>query len=333
MLAGTEEAIRARDIRLDSAKVSMVPAPQKSSASASVPAALRALLSGLIDYAGMFPPAKLSLEEAAKNFIRYMSGRHTWMLGKFVVPAAKLEELRTYLAGNPEARRPTLSLSVLLGAEPLREAQRIREAQDLAVAAVSPLFSIDSVELRPGSPAMVAELAAILPKGLPVFCEVASGQDLTRWLTALKQAGWFAKIRTGGISREAFPSSSEVAEFLVQCKTHGVAFKATAGLHHPVRSEHPLTYDVNSSRGIMHGFINVFLGAALLECGISKDQLVAVLDDTDAHHFSFSGDFAHWGKLFVNQDDVAGTRRHFAMSFGSCSFEEPIQDIQKLSLL
>src|SRR5882757_4734763 len=145
MLAGTEEAIRARDIRLDSAKVSMVPAPQKSSASASVPAALRALLSGLIDYAGMFPPAKLSLAEAAKNFLEYMSGRHAWMLGRFVVPAAQLEELRAYLAGNPEARGRTISLSVLLGAEPLRDARRIREAQDLAVAAASPLFSIDSV--------------------------------------------------------------------------------------------------------------------------------------------------------------------------------------------
>src|SRR5882762_1528534 len=311
----------------------MVPAPKKSSAAARVPAALRALLSGLIDYAGMFPPAKLSLEEAAKSFLHYMNGRHAWMLGKFVVPAAQLEELRAYLAGNPEARGRTVSLSVLLGAEPLREAQRIREARDLAVAAASPLFSIDSVELRPGSPAMVAELISILPKGLPVFCEVASREDLARWLTALKQVGWFAKIRTGGTSREAFPSSSEVAEFLVQCKTHGVAFKATAGLHHPVRSEHPLTYDANSPCGVMHGFINVFLGAALLECGISKDQLIAVLDHTDARHFSFSGDFAHWGRLFVNQADVAGARRHFAMSFGSCSFEEPIQDLQKLALL
>jgi len=311
----------------------MVPAPQKSRTTAGVPAALRALLSGLIDYAGMFPPAKLSLEEAAKNFIHYMGGRHAWMLGKLVLRAAQLTEFRDYLTGNPGARGRTISLSVLLGAEPLRDAQRIREAQDLATAGASPLFSVDAVEVRPGSPAMVAELAAILPKGLPVFCEVATREDLARWLTALKQVGWFAKIRTGGTSREAFPSSSEVAEFLVQCKTHGVAFKATAGLHHPVRSEHPLTYDANSPCGVMHGFINVFLGAALLECGISKDQLIAVLDHTDARHFSFSGDFAHWGKLFVNQDDVAGTRRHFAMSFGSCSFEEPIQDLQKLALL
>src|SRR5882762_2079011 len=118
----------------------MVPAPKKSSAAASVPAALRALLSGLIDYAGMFPPAKLSLEEAAKNFLQYMGGRHAWMLGKFVVPAAQLEELRTYLARNPEARGRSVSLSVLLGAEPLREAQRIREAQALAGAGGSPSF-------------------------------------------------------------------------------------------------------------------------------------------------------------------------------------------------
>jgi hypothetical protein len=83
----------------------------------------------------------------------------------------------------------------------------------------------------------------------------------------------------------------------------------------------------------MHGFLNVFLGAALLACGISKDQLIPILEDTDAAHFRFTDDFAHWRKLFVNTDDLLGTRQHFAISFGSCSFVEPIQDLQKLSLL
>ena len=309
----------------------MVPAPQKSSA-ATVPAVLRALLTGLIDYAGMFPPAKLSLADAATNFIRYTRGPNAWMLGKFVVPVEQLEDLRAILTKNSEAQGLTVPLSVLLGTEPLRagsviQTERVRSSEK------PPPFSIDAVEFRPGSPSMVAELSSILPTDLPVFCEIPYIEGLAPWLNAIRQAGWFAKIRTGGTTQESFPSSAAVAEFLTQCKIHAVALKATAGLHHPVRSEHPLTYEADSVCGVMHGFLNVFLGAALLECGVTKEQLTEILDDTDAASFRFSGGFAHWRKLFVNANDIAGTREHFAISFGSCSFEEPIEDLKKLSLL
>lgn len=310
----------------------MVPAFSKPSAApGGVPPALCALLGGLIDYAGMFPPAKLSLNEAANNFVGYARGPHAWMLGKFVVPVERLEELRGLLAENSEAQDLTVSLSVLLGADPLRDGELIRAVR--ARESDRSQFSVDAVEFRPGSIGVVGELAAVLPEDLAVFCEVPHAEDLTAWFTAIRQAGWFAKIRTGGTTTEAFPASSTVAEFITQCKIHGVGFKATAGLHHPVRSQHPLTYEPNSQCGVMHGFLNVFLGAALLECGLPTAQLVTILDDTDAANFRFSGGFAHRGKLFVNENDIAGTRQHFAISFGSCSFVEPIQDLQKLSLL
>lgn len=310
----------------------MIAAPQKSNAADRVPVALRALLSGLIDYAGMFPPAKLSLADAAGNFLRYARGPYAWMLGKLVVPVEQLEELRVVLAKNSEAQGLRVPLSVLLGAEPLRagcviQAERVRAAEKPQP------FSIDAVEFRPGSPSMVAELFSILPPGLPVFCEIPYSEDLTGWLTAIRRAGWFAKIRTGGVTPESFPSSTAVAGFLAQCHAHGVAFKATAGLHHPVRSEHSLTYDPGSVCGVMHGFLNVFVGAALLECGVAKERLIEILDDTEPTSFRFQGDFAHWRKLFVSRTDLAGTRQHFAISFGSCSFDEPIQDLRRLALL
>lgn len=312
--------------------VRMFPASSTASSSADgVPSALRALLASLIDYAGMFPPTKLSLEEAARNFVSYARGPHAWMLGKFVVPIERVDELRGLLAGNSDAQDLTVSLSVLLGQEPQRDADFIRVEKARGSRKLP--VSIDAVEFRPGSPALVAQLSEVLPQGLAVFCEIPYTEDLTPWLTAIREAGWFAKIRTGGIAPESFPASSAVAEFLTQCKTHGVAMKATAGLHHPVRSEHPLTYEVDSPCGVMHGFLNVFLGAALLECGISRDQLIPILEDADAGHFRFSDDFAHWRKLFVTASDIAGTREHFAISFGSCSFVEPIQDLQKLSLI
>lgn len=286
----------------------------------SLPAALQALLTGLIDYAGMFPPAKLSLEDATKNFLTYAASPNAWMLGKFVLPAERLEDLPAAIANNKH-----FPLTVLLGPEPKRDAEVIQKSAGR--------LSIESVEFRPGSPSMVHELAAVLPENLPVFCEVPLTENLTDWLTAIHHEGWFAKIRTGGITPDSFPTSAAVANFLSQCKADGIAFKATAGLHHPVRSEHPLTYESSSPCGVMHGFLNVFLGAALLECGVSQDQLISILDDANPANFRFSGDFAHWGKLFVNTNDIAGTREHFAISFGSCSFLEPIQDLQKLKLL
>ena len=310
----------------------MVPAISMSTATRErVPSALGELISGLIDYAGMFPPAQLSLEDAANNFVGYARGPHAWMLGKFVAPADRVEELRSLLARNAEAQDLAISLSVLLGPEPFGDAGFIR-GEKAGASRVSQV-SIDAVEFRPVSPAMVGELSKVLPERLPVFCEIPYTEDLTVWLPAVRQADWFAKIRTGGMTPESFPASSAVAEFLILCKTYGVALKATAGLHHPVRSRHPLTYQDQSACSVMHGFLNVFLAAALLECGVSKDQLVAVLDDTEAASFRFSGNFAHWGKLFVNASDIARARRHFAISFGSCSFVEPIQDLGKLSLL
>jgi hypothetical protein len=253
------------------------------------------------------------------------------MLGKFVVPVERVPELHSLWAGNSDAKDVALSLSALLGPEPMRDAALVQAEK--ARGSEKPQVSIDAVEFRPGSPAMVAKVSAVLPQDVSVFCEIPYEEDLTAWLTAIQQARGFAKIRTGGTTPESFPCSSAVAEFMMQCKTHGVALKATAGLHHPVRSRHPLTYEANSACGAMHGFLNVFMGAALLECGISQDQLISILEDTDAAHFRFSDDFAHWRKLFVNADDIAGTREHFAISFGSCSFVEPIQDLRKLNLL
>ncbi len=294
-------------------------------------AALRALLAGLIDYAGTFPPAKLSLEQAARNFVNYLHGPDAWILGKFVVPAGQISHLQDLLRTNPEASHLSLPLSVLLGAEPQRDAELVRKM--IAANEASSVVSVDAIEFRPGSPSMIAEIYAALPKNVPVFCEVPVAEYLPDWLAAIRRAGWSAKIRAGGVTPELFPSSPKVAEFIVQCQRHGVPFKATAGLHHPVRSERSLTYEPNSACGVMHGFLNVFLGATFVECGISTEQLIQILDDTQAENFKFSGQSAYWNKLFVSVDDLVTTRQRFAISFGSCSFEEPVLELQQLGLL
>ena len=296
---------------------------------ATVPASLRALLSGLIDYAGLFPPAKLSLREATANFLRYARGPHAWMLGKFVLPAAQLGEFRDTVAGIPEAAGFAFPLSVLLGGEPARDAELVREARDEGNAS----HSIKAIEFRASSMAMVAEISALFPKECTVFCEVPPKENLSHWLHAIHETRALAKIRTGGVTLDSFPSSADVAEFVMQCKSQGLGFKATAGLHHPVRSEHALTYESGSVCGVMHGFLNVFLGAVLANNGISKDQLVKILDDTQAESFRAAAETFQWNQVPASTSDIAATRQHFAISFGSCSFEEPIRDLRKLGLL
>ncbi|HEV2719334.1 MAG TPA: hypothetical protein VG323_04885, partial [Thermoanaerobaculia bacterium] len=108
---------------------------------------------------------------------------------------------------------------------------------------------------------------------------------------------------------------------------HGVAFKATAGLHHPLRCVRPLTYEPSSPRGTMHGFVNVFMAAALLS------RAEAILDDDDPRAFAFDDDTASWRGHNVLTGDLAKLRDGFAISFGSCSFEEPVNDLKELGWL
>ncbi len=238
---------------------------------------LYALLEHLVDYAGLFPPAALTMQDAVRNYARYRDGEYAWALGKFVVPQARASEV-------PEE----FPLSIL---------------------------GVDEVK------ATTEEEIAGLPPG--VYVEIA---DLSL-LDAIRAHGLRAKIRTGGITPDAFPAIGNVAEFLRACKAKGVAFKATAGLHHPLRCVKPLTYEPNAPIGTMHGFLNVFLAAALL------DHADEVLAETDPHAFAFDDDGASWRGHRVTTEEIVAMRRDFATSFGSCSFEEPIGDLRALGWL
>ena len=238
---------------------------------------LRVLLEHLIDYAGLFPPAALSMQDAVRNYARYRDGEYAWALGKFVVPQARANEVPR-----------ELPLSIL---------------------------GVDEVK------ATTEEEVAEFPPN--VYVEIA---DITL-LDAIQRHGQRAKIRTGGITPDAFPAVDDVAGFLRACKAKGVAFKATAGLHHPLRCVKPLTYEPNAPLGTMHGFLNLFLAAALLE------HAEAILGETDPHAFSFEDDRATWRGHAVTTEELRTMRRDFATSFGSCSFEEPINDLEELGWL
>jgi hypothetical protein len=245
-------------------------------------ASLRALLEGLIDYAGLFPPAALSMQDAVRNYARYRDEEYAWALGRFVVPADRAQEVP-----------PEFPLSVL-GVDEVKAAT----AEDV-------------------------ERIATEANGRVVYVEISD----IRLLPAIARYGLRAKVRTGGVTPDAFPPIADVAQFLRACKEAGVAFKATAGLHHPLRCVKPLTYAPDAPTGTMHGFVNMFLAAALLE---HADE---ILREDDARAFAFDDAGAAWRGHRVSTDALRVMRRELATSFGSCSFEEPIGDLRALGWL
>ena len=222
----------------------------------------KALLSGLIDYAGLFPPAALSMEEAVRNYARYREGEHAWMLGKFVVPQASAHEVP---ADFPKS-----------------------------------VLGIDEVKAESG-------FETFKPS---TFIEITD----VGLIPELAKHGLHAKIRTGGVTPDAIPHLDRVATFIRVCAMHAVPFKATAGLHHPVRAT-------------MHGFVNVFMAAAF------PHDAERILAEEDPKAFRFEDDAAWWRDHAVTTEHLEAVRREFAISFGSCSFEEPIADLQTLGWL
>jgi len=224
------------------------------------------LFSGLIDYAGLFPPAALSMADAVRNYDAYRKGEHAWMLGRFIVPLAKLGEV----------------------------------PGDYPIAFVAPLIEVAGNDV--------------------VYIE-------TDDIDMLAERGLRAKIRTGGVTNDAFPPAAQIAHFINRCAERGVPFKATAGLHHPIRCVKPLTYEPDAPTGTMHGFVNVFMAAAL------PQYAETIVMEADARAFEFGDDAASWRGHSVTTEAIARVRSEFAISFGSCSFEEPIADLKELGWL
>jgi hypothetical protein len=296
-------------------------------------ASLHALLTGAIDYAGLFPPATLDMRDAVARYADYRGTSEAWALGRFVLPLSRVDELAK-AQGDVGARGQSWRLSVLLGENSAADAARIRAFN--AANAGSAL--IDSAEVRIAGSAStcrkaISELVDKMPPSLRLFIEVPATDDPSLFIAPIAAANACAKIRTGGVSDDAFPDAARVARFLASCAEHDVRFKATAGLHHPWRGRYPLTYEKDAPTAIMFGFLNVLVAAALVRRGEAVDDLIPVLQAEQGTEFRFGDDEVRWRATRVSRQDLLESHATFALSFGSCSFEEPIYDLRRLALL
>ncbi len=293
--------------------------------------ALRTLLHHVIDYAGLFPPASLSMTDAVTNYAHYLQSPHRWALARFIVPISRLEEFSNAVhALAPDLRNQTWHLSALVGTDINSELQAI-DMFNARFSRAPRSMLIDAIELKASSVEEIERLN--LPPSIVSFIEIPIAHNPAPLLEAIKQKSARAKVRTGGVVADSFPSPSDLARFIFLCAKHQLAFKATAGLHHPIRATYRLTYAPDSPSGTMFGFLNVFLASAFAYSGMAESDLADLLSETDLAQFSFSEAHARWRTHTLDASMLERARAQFAIAFGSCSFEEPIEDLKKHHLL
>jgi hypothetical protein len=252
--------------------------------------ARRALLGGLIDHAALFPPAQLPMDAALDVDARARETPEAWILNRFIVPASQLSRI-------PDDFAPPLSVVLDTDELPSLEGRRV-----------------ELVEARLERAAVVRDAPA------EAFLEVWPGDEAK--LRAVADAGAGAKVRCGGPTTDMFPSPALLATFITGCRDLGLRFKATAGLHHPIRD------------GIMHGFLNLLAAAVLAHAEHAGEaELIAVLREEDPAAFRLTEETFAVHEREMDATAIAAARRELFVGYGSCSFSEPVEDLRALGLL
>jgi hypothetical protein len=293
---------------------------------------MHVLLGNAIDYAGLFPPAALDMRTAVAQYAGYLAGEWSWALGRFVVPVSRLPEFESAAGGFGTPQVRSWRLAVLPGQKLAGDLEAIAEFNHRH-GQENGSYVIDTIEAKADSVRSVEDTMHRVAHLLQAYIEIPVNQDPTELIDAIGENGGRAKVRTGGTTPDAFPSSWQVIRFMGACVRAKVPFKATAGLHHPVRAEYHLTYAPDSPRGTMFGFLNLFLAAAFLRAGMEEDRALEVLEESSAEAFQVESAGIAWNGERLGLADLERARQEVIVSFGSCSFVEPINDLQALHLL
>jgi hypothetical protein len=306
----------------------------------------RLLFERLIDDAGLFPPARKPMAAAVADHRRAHGGSSAWMLGRFICPAARLEE---FAGEEPGA---DWEIGCLLAPEPYDWPATVRSELE-KVRAYAGAGTVRAIELplpsdAPGrgvgeAASAVDEAAAEVEVGsepLPLFLEVpaeASENELIASLEAIAGApadgeptgcAPAAKLRCGGATAAHFPDDRRVALFVTTCRRLDLPFKLTAGLHHPFRTRDPET------GALQHGFVNLLAATAFASAPGAPEpaELEPIVAERQPDAFEIDAGGIAWRGARVGPEAAAAARRLFRC-FGSCSFAEPLEDLGALELL
>jgi hypothetical protein len=293
---------------------------------------VRVLLTDIVDYAGLFPPSQLSMQEAVLNYATYRMSNYSWMLGRFVTPVSRLTEFLDH-AGEFLPRDPAADpwrLSVIAGEDINQTIKDIKEFHRVAPGGVR----VDTLEVKASTVSKIENTVQAVPEGITAYFEIADGPIFVELITALAVKRQRAKVRTGGVKGEDFPKTRELIRFVRTCMAANVPFKATAGLHHPIRCFKPLTYAANAPRGTMHGFLNMLMMTGFARESYRVSLLEEVMEEEFEEVFQFDELGVKWrNDNFISNSQLSLLRRRGMISFGSCSFDEPVADLQAMGLL
>lgn len=300
------------------------------SSSGHILRSVEALLAGSIDYAGLYPPAKLNMERAVINYQAYRNSEHSWMLGRFVVPVSDLNEFVSIARAIEPIPTKLWRVSVVAGGDSKEVFATIADFNSK----FSDAYAVDMVEFKISSEFELAAAAELVPHGLTAYFETDAGEQLGQLAGTIASLKQNAKIRTGGTTNDAFPEAGDIVRFIRVCAAAGIPFKATAGLHHPLRCVKPLTYEPNAPIGTMHGFLNVFLATGFTAAGCDAETAEKILLEESIDAFEFSDAGVSWrGQHILRTALIERVRERYIHSFGSCSFTEPTMELREIGLI
>jgi hypothetical protein len=290
------------------------------------------MFDGIVDGAALFPPAGLAMDEAIAAHRSARRSPEAWMLARFICPVGRLAELGESLRYRGELQWRLSGTAALSSVDELdgvlqalaefrRHCAGVAEVELLELAL--PDASVDqlkAIDARLGHYDGHLRVAVELPRDeswydtLRLLPLIAAGSSIT-----------LAKIRCGGLAAEDFPSTEELAAFILGCNAADLSFKATAGLHEPVRHRAP-------DGVVHHGFLNLLTATGLADASYAPEVLHEALTDDDPAAFGFEGQAFSWRGVRFDLLQIARARARF-IGFGSCSFAEPVAGLHRLGAL
>lgn len=285
------------------------------------------LLQGVIDYAGLFPPAKLAMRPSVERYVAAIRGDEEWIVSRFVCTASRLGELADVLDSSRDI--PYLAVSAVGTGGKNREEWEAGLTADAA--------AMNAFQKRMGDRADVEGFESRVPdhggiagyirdlngfSDAEIFVELPWGNGMADSISALAETDWLAaKGRTGGLEPSAIPNAAALSQFIRSCVDLELPFKLTAGLHHPFPGHD------ESVGATTHGFLNVLAATALaISDDMSAREMERLLADGDPQAWRFEAKGFTWRGREALLDDIDEARDLF-VSFGSCSIDEPLADL------
>ncbi len=287
---------------------------------------------GFIDYAGVFPPAALSVADAVDGYRAARSSDAAWVAGRFLIRASQLEELASVATSTFRSGEAPWELSVVCDLEPADAASRATDFHS----EMEPAMEVAAMEAPIRDPndidRLFTTLTSVHTEVVP-YLEVTRSERIPPQIAAIREAvdttrrPGGTKLRCGGITPDLFPTPTEVAQFIHAAVDAQLPFKATAGLHQPIRHE-------DSELGVLrHGFMNILMATAAAADGADMDMLESIIADTDEDAFSVSPAFARWRDLTIPGSTMRRIRQKRFVAYGSCDFDEPVDALVERNML